>query len=135
MFTYQKCSGQLVNKSKSCFLTPTWCPPARRAVVARLAGFSFKAFPIKYLGCPLFVGRKVCSLFTGMVDSITARIKSWSSKWLSFGGRLVLLNSVLLSLPVYLLSVMNPPKGVISTIHRVLGNFLWGSADGKQRRH
>ena len=129
---YQDCSCQLINKDKSYFLTSSKCSSSRRAVVAKLTGFSYKSFLVKYLGCPLFLGRKVRSLFSRLIDSIAGRISSWSSKWLSFGGRLVI-KSVMLSMLVYLLSVLDPPKEVINHIHQLLGNFLWGSMEGEQR--
>ncbi|KAG5630357.1 hypothetical protein H5410_002074 [Solanum commersonii] len=44
---------------------------------------------------------------------------------LSFGGKVVLINHVLQSLPIYLLSVMTPPKCIIYDIHRIFANFLW----------
>ena len=132
---YQACSGQLINNSKSCFLTSNKSPAPRRALIARETGYSFKAFPIRYLGCPLFTGRKSSFLFSELEDNIARRIRAWTSKWLSFGGRLVLIKFVLLSMPVYLLSVLAPPKGVIDRLPQLLGNFLWEAVDGKKRRH
>jgi putative flippase GtrA len=48
------------------------------------------------------------------------------SRFLSFGGRLVLLKSVLTSLPVYALSFFKAPSGIISTIESLLIQFFWG---------
>jgi hypothetical protein len=52
---------------------------------------------------------------------------------LSFGGRLVLLKSVLSSLPVYALSFFRAPSGIISSIESLLTNFLRGRG-GEDRR-
>jgi hypothetical protein len=44
------------------------------------------------------------------------RLNCWKSKMLSVGGRLVLLNSVLSSLPMFMLSFFELPKGVLKKL-------------------
>jgi len=51
-----------------------------------------------------------------VVDCIRVRLSVWNNKFLSFGDRLVLLKSVLSSLPVYFLSFFKAPTGIISSI-------------------
>jgi hypothetical protein len=40
------------------------------------------------------------------------KLSSWKGKMLSSGGRLVLINSILSSLPMYMMSFFRIPKGV-----------------------
>ena len=47
------------------------------------------------------------------------------SKFLSFGGRLILLKSVLSSLPVYALSFFKASSGIISVLESLFINFFW----------
>jgi len=56
------------------------------------------------------------SFWKPVVDRIEARMSSWNIKFLSYGDRLVLLKSVLSSLPVYFLSFFKSPTGIISSI-------------------
>jgi hypothetical protein len=53
-------------------------------------------------------------------DLVLTRIKNklfgWKSRFLSFGGRLILLKSVLTYLPVYVLSFFKASTGTISSI-------------------
>ena len=57
----------------------------------------------------------------------------WNCKHLSLGGRLVLLKSVLSSLPVYALSFFKAPSGIVSSIESILNCFfLGGSEDHKK---
>lgn len=84
---YQECSRQLVNKDKSCFAVVEKSTCRARARVSRLTGFNYMPFPLKYLGCPLFVGRVKRSYFQALVESVSIRIQAWSSKWLSYGGK------------------------------------------------
>jgi hypothetical protein len=64
-----------------------------------------------------------------VLDKITAKLSSWNNKFLSFGGRLVLLKSVLSSLPVYFLSFFKAPTCIISSIESIFKNFFWGGCE------
>lgn len=83
-------------------------------------------FPFTYLGCPTFYGRKKKEHFEGFLKKIIAKILLWKSKLLTAGGKYTLIKHVLLSIPLYLISVMNPPKSVIHLIHKVIAKFFWG---------
>ena len=45
-------------------------------------------------------------------DRIEKRLSGWKGNLLSIGGRLVLINSILSSLPMFMLSFFEVPKGV-----------------------
>jgi hypothetical protein len=45
-------------------------------------------------------------------DRFEKKLANWIGKMLSYGGRLVLINSVLTSLPMFMLSFFEIPKGV-----------------------
>jgi hypothetical protein len=46
---------------------------------------------------------------------------------------LVLLKSVLTSLPVYALSFFKAPSGIISSLESLLSNFFWGGCEGHRK--
>lgn len=58
------------------------------------------------------------------MKKITGKILSWKSKLLMAGGIYTLIKYVLQSMPIYQLSAMNPPKGVVDYIHKVIAKFL-----------
>lgn len=61
------------------------------------------------------------------------RLSSWSSRHLSVGGRVTLINSVLSSMPLYFLSFYKAPKKVVREFVKIQQNFLWGgSSDNKK---
>lgn len=53
----------------------------------------------------------------------------------SFGGRYILIANVPQSMPIYLLSVINPRKGVIKRIHQLLAKFFWSRTGGLKGKH
>ena len=113
-----------MNVSKSCFLAYPKVSPQRMLIVGKLMGFAHKSFPIKYLDCPMFVGRKLKEIFLDIIVSAAARIQQWSARWLSFEVWILLIKSILSSLSIYLLSDLDPPRGVIHQIEKLFTSFL-----------
>jgi hypothetical protein len=59
------------------------------------------SLPFKYLGLPVGAKPRLSSTWAPMVDSIWKRLGSWGNKYISLGGRIVLINAVLNSLPIF----------------------------------
>jgi len=78
-----------------------------------------------YLGLPIGGDSTKLCFWKPVVDRIVYRLSQWNNKFLSFGGRLVLLKHVLSSLPVYFLSFFKAPADIISSIESIF-KFLFG---------
>ncbi|WMV42054.1 hypothetical protein MTR67_035439 [Solanum verrucosum] len=133
--TYEKVSGQMVNKQKSSVSISPKEHYQAITKIKEITGIVHKSFPIKYLGCPLYVGRKTTNLFSDMMGKILNKIGGWHTKILSVGGRAVLIKHVLLSMPIYFLAVMQPPIGVMNQIERMLNKFFWGGTYEVKKHH
>jgi len=70
-----------------------------------------------------------CNFWQLVLDRIVSQLSMWKNKFLSFGGRLILLKSVMSSLPVYFLSFFKAPTSIISTFTFILKRFFWGSGE------
>src|SRR4051812_20274445 len=57
-----------------------------------------------FLGIRIGSNPRRVDFWSPLVDNIRRRLNSWKGRWLSFGGRLTLLKSVLGSLPIFTLS-------------------------------
>jgi len=75
--------------------------------------------PLLYLGLSIGGDPQRLAFWNPMMNSIKSRMSGWQSHFLSFGGRLVLLKSVLTSSPVYALSFFKAPSGIISIIKSI----------------
>ena len=53
------------------------------------------------------------------------RLSSWKGKFLSLGGRLVLINSVLSNMVLYMISFFQLPKGVLHRLDYFRSRFFW----------
>jgi len=52
-------------------------------------------------------------------------ISCWSHRWLTLGGRFILLKEVLESTSVYWISLEKISKSILNSIRRRMFNFLW----------
>jgi hypothetical protein len=57
----------------------------------------------------------------------------WRNKMLSVGGRLVLINSVLSSLPMFMLSFFEIPRGVLKKLDYFRSCFFWQNDEHKKK--
>lgn len=83
--------------------------------ILRVTGFSKGLLPFRYLGLPICSKKISIAECEHLVEKMSARIKIWSSKHLSFSRRLQLVNSVLLSIQVYCGPVMVLPKTILKS--------------------
>ncbi|KAL0290651.1 UNVERIFIED_CONTAM: hypothetical protein Sradi_7046000 [Sesamum radiatum] len=129
---FEEQSGQQINQAKSAFI------PGRKANlianrIKNITGFSMKALPITYLGAPLYKGNKRKVLYENLIDKVRNRISGWENCHLSYGGRLLLIKTVLSSMPIYLLQVLNPPVSTIQKLERLFARFFWGSTTEQRK--
>ncbi|GKV01533.1 hypothetical protein SLEP1_g14082 [Rubroshorea leprosula] len=89
--------------------------------------------PCKYLGMPIGGKRRCIAMWRPMIDSFKKKLASWKNRFISLGGRITLLNSVLSSLPVFAMSVHLLPKGLILILDKIHRNFLWGGGANNRK--
>ena len=80
---------------------------------ADLFGCGLGQFPITYLGIPIHYRRLTKAEWKHVEERLQKRLSSWKGKLLSLGGRLVLINSVLSNMVLYMISFFQLPKGVL----------------------
>lgn len=68
-----------------------------------------------------------------MVEQLRNRLHSWGTKFVSLGGRITLLNSVLNAVHIFFLSFMKIPTKVLKMVTRIQGEFLWGGVRGGRK--
>ncbi|XP_071933944.1 uncharacterized protein [Coffea arabica] len=132
---YSVASGQQLNPQKSCFLTHPRAPSQRVVVSSQVLRYNRRAFPIRYFGCPLYAGRSKKVYYADTYNAVATRILSWKNQILSPGGRVVLIQSVLASMPIHLLAAASPPKRMLVALEKLFAKFLWGYSDSRDKFH
>lgn len=77
------------------------------------------------------VNYKNASSWANLVDKIWKRLAKWEDKQLSFGGRITLIQSVLLAISIYCLSFYHVPKNILSELVRLQRSFFGGEGGRK----
>src|SRR4051794_36929897 len=91
--------------------------------------------PFTYLGLPMGITKPSVTDLMPLVDKIERRLTS-TSMWLSFGGRVQLINSALSSLISYALGIIKIPDKIIYLFDQARRHFLWRkSADINSTAH
>lgn len=102
--------------------------------LANTWGATVLLFPIIYLGLPLSDKPLHKPDYLPLIHKVSNRLSGWSASLLSMTGRIVLINSVLTSLPVYFMTAFLLPKWVINEIDGVRRNFLWHGCDSQSKK-
>jgi hypothetical protein len=84
------------------------------------------SIPFKYLGLPIGANLRHASMWEPLLVSLRKRLGAWGNRYVSLGGRIVLLNSVLNAIHIFYLSFMKMPVQVWKSIQRIQREFLWG---------
>jgi hypothetical protein len=102
---------------------------------SELFGCGQGQFPINYLGIPIHHRRLTIAEWKLVEERLQKRLSSWKGKLLSLGGRLVLINSVLTNMVLYMISFFILPKGVLHKLDYYRSRFFWqGDSEKKKYR-
>ncbi|WVZ54184.1 hypothetical protein U9M48_005022 [Paspalum notatum var. saurae] len=124
---FEKISDLKINFHKSeifCFGQAKEC----ESIYSCLFGCKPGSFPFRYLGIPMH-HRKLRN------KRFEKRLIGWKRKLLSVGSRLVLINSVLSSLPMFMLSFFKIPKRVLKKLEYFRSRFFWQNDQHKKKYH
>ncbi|XP_031100721.1 uncharacterized protein LOC116004702 [Ipomoea triloba] len=132
---YQAGSGQLINYNKSFFVTSKHCSAQRTATMSRILGMQRSIMPFRYLGVNLFHGRNRLIYYQSLLEKVDGKLQSWTRRLLSPGGRLTLIKHVLSMIPIYTMATIALPRQIVKTLESKFANFLWGTSEGRPKRH
>ena len=117
-------SGTLVNTDKSNVYFFNTNEPTE-TFLARTLGFKIGAFPMKYLGVPLNTSSLRIVDWKDLITRLGQNLQNWAFRVLNAPGRLIMLKSVLQSLPVYQLSGRAAPKNICNQMVNIFKKILW----------
>ena len=130
--TFEQLSGLKINFHKSeifCFGKAK----DHEEFYSQLFGCVIGKYPFRYLGLPMNTRKLNNKDWKVIEERIEKRLSGWKEKMLSVGGRMVLINSVLSSLPMFMMSFFELPKGVLEKIDCFRSRFYWQNDQHKRK--
>lgn len=100
--------------------------------MATICKCQIRKLPFKYLVIALGADLKRVATWDS-VERFRKKLSGWKCKTLSWVARIVLVNEIFSSLPIYFMSLFQVPVTVIKKIDKIRRNFLWDSFDGKRK--
>ncbi|XP_062075819.1 uncharacterized protein LOC133779939 [Humulus lupulus] len=99
-----------------------------RTRIALEINLSEGTFPLKYLGVPMRPTKWRHADCEVIIQKFRLKIQNWASRHLSFAGRIQLINSVLLGLRNYWMTIFVLPQSIVKEIEKICRGFLWGTS-------
>jgi len=116
-------SGLMVNFFKSCLIGIN-VERDFMEMACNFLNYNEGTLPFKYLGRPVGANPSSVSTWEPLLEHVTSRLNSWGNRYISFGGRIVLLNVVINVIPIFYLSYMKMPGKVWRKLVRIQREFL-----------
>ncbi|KAJ4780973.1 RNA-directed DNA polymerase (reverse transcriptase)-related family protein [Rhynchospora pubera] len=128
---FEALSGMKVNYNK-CEAFPINLEMDIAQHLADLFGCKIGDWPILYLGIPIHWRKSRKSDWNSIVERCHKRLQGWVGNLLSYGGKVVLINSILSALPTYMMSFHLMPACVRKKLDQIRSNFLWNSGTARK---
>ncbi|CAK8530494.1 unnamed protein product [Lathyrus sativus] len=126
-------TGLKINPSKSRVYFGN-VPASVKCGILHLTSYKEGSFPFRYLGIQLTSKRLAVIHYMPLLDRLLSRITHWSSRLLSYAGRLQLIKSVLYAITTYWMQCIWFPKTVINKINAICRSFLWSGGNNISRK-
>lgn len=120
---FKQISGLAISPEKSCFFS-SGLTHDEKAELHRISGIPSGSLPIRYLGLPLCTKKLLIINCEPLLQSIKSKISSWPAKYLSFAGRLLLINTVLSGIINFWCSAFILPKKCVKLINSMCSSYL-----------
>ncbi|KAG7594365.1 Zinc knuckle CX2CX4HX4C [Arabidopsis thaliana x Arabidopsis arenosa] len=132
---YGEASGQQINFAKSSVMFGSKVQPQSKADIKTILGIHQEGGMGTYLGLPEKIHGSKAQVFAFVQDRLKSRINTWSAKFLSKGGKEILIKSVAQALPTYVMSCFLLPKNIRSKLSSAISNFWWSNKQESRGLH
>jgi hypothetical protein len=122
--TFGRATGLITNLAKSSIST-ICCQDIDIQDLASRAGIVITPFPCLYLGMPLSIKNLTKADWQALLDKLDRHLASWKARLMSKAGRLEMLNTVLTSLAVYMMTINKMPAWVKKEFDKRRRAWLW----------
>jgi hypothetical protein len=116
-------TGQLINHSKSSILSGSVCSKEVQDAIEEILQVEQAGFETKYLGFPVSEGRMSKVKLHSLQAKMIKRLIDWGEKYLSLGGKEILIKAVAQDLPTYVMIVFKMPLSVCDDLTKMVRSY------------
>ncbi|CAN1164308.1 Putative ribonuclease H protein At1g65750 [Linum perenne] len=133
LICFETITGLKVNLHKSSLFPVGTVPEI--GVFAETVGCQLAELPTTYLGFLIGARSFNSAIWDPVISKVEKKVQNWKAKFLSFGGRVTLLKSVLSGLPIYFMSLLKAHVSVIKKLESLQNNFMWAGDLQEKKLH
>lgn len=127
-------SGLKINYHKSEVVTFGYEEEQQRDI-ANALNCKIGQLPMTYLGFPISDKHLGAKAFGPTVEKMRKKLQPWKGKNLTSGGRLILTNSSLSNMPIYIMGIYHLQDGVHQQMDMIRSQFFWRGDCSKFKYH
>lgn len=134
LYCFEWMSGLKINfhKSEVVFFGYSQADQERKA---NMLNCKLGTLPMKYLGIPVSDSILGLGAFQGVTNRMIKRLDPWKGKFMISGGKLILTNTCLSNLPMYVMGFYMLPKGTHVKMDSIRSKFFWQGAGDAFKYH
>ncbi|CAK8574090.1 unnamed protein product [Lathyrus sativus] len=121
---FSKATGLVVNPQK-CRIYLAGVDEKTKKDIRMASDFQMGQLPFRYLGVPVTSKKLSIAQYSSLIDKIVEKVQHWTTRLLTYAGRLQLIKSVMFATTNYWLNCFPFPKGVLKKIETICHIFLW----------
>lgn len=133
LLCFQAVSGLKINLDKS-ELSRTG-NNGDSSLFAKVLGCKAVNFPLKYLGIPLRAKYKEKTTWDLVIELCENKLAGWKRNFLSKSGRLTLIKSTMVNLPIYYPATHTIPINIEKKLETIQCRFLWDDEENNRKYH
>jgi hypothetical protein len=131
---YEAMSGLKINFEKSEVFTIGLSGDEQQQA-ATILGCKIGTFPLRYLGMPVSYSKITKTQLRYVSDKAEKRLSTWQCDYLSSGGKSILIESCLSSIPMYTMGVYELYEGNYQLLDSIRSRFYWQGTGKKRKYH
>ncbi|WOK97483.1 hypothetical protein Cni_G06191 [Canna indica] len=132
---YSSITNQNINLEKSECFFPSDYPKSKRDGICNLLGIKEGVLPFKYLGAHINKGKTPINIQRQIINKAKKRLDFWASKNITQAGKVVLLNSVVSSIPIHALATTWINDAVVKDYVKLAREYFWKFGKKKHGLH
>lgn len=130
LYMFEAMTGLKIDKSEVLMILDDG---AKSLLFADLFGCQLGTWPIKYLFVPVCGSRLYVIDWDFLIERLMKNPDGWIGMVLSLGGRLILINSSLSSVPIYHMSMFLLHDTILEKMNKIIRRFFWQCGSSKKK--